>query len=66
MGTDLELDNHSRIVLLSDQLLAALKPLERQVTRTWANLEDRVRGLDPCLFNHRRRHKWILEQVLPE
>ena len=66
MGTDLELDNHSRIVLHSDQLLAALKQLERQVTRTWANLEDRVRGLDPCLLNHRRRHKWILEQVLPE
>ena len=66
VGADLELNNHSRVVLHSDHLLAALKQLERQVTRTWADLEDRVRGLDPCLLDHRRCHEWILEQVLPE
>ena len=66
VGADLELNNHSRVVLHSDHLLVALKQLERQVTRTWANLEDCVRGLDPCLLNHRRCHEWILEQVLPE
>ena len=37
-GADLELDDHTRVVLHSHHLLAALKQLERQVTCSWTNL----------------------------